>query len=168
MNTRESSFSWKGFAVLVFILLIVSVVAFIISSIEGFITGVIAVFIGFLLSFFRDDIKRLVGISNDSSSEVDESRPLEPSEIKHLAQLEKYVAKGRVKLEKSISKFESKEKPKKRRKLAREIVEGATSLISLIDQIKSRAILLHRPKVAEHYSHIAEEIESIRKKYSQI
>ena len=63
VNSESNSFSWKGLIVLVIILVIVSVIAFLLSSIEGFLTGVVVIFIGFLLSFFRDDIKQALGLS---------------------------------------------------------------------------------------------------------
>ncbi|TXT56680.1 MAG: hypothetical protein BAJATHORv1_20273 [Candidatus Thorarchaeota archaeon] len=165
MNDTETGFSWKGFAALIILLLIVSIVAFIISSIEGFITGVVAVFMGFLLSFFRDDIKRMLGLS-DSSSKAETPMPTK-EESKQLAKLEKYVAKRREKIAKAISKFESKETPKKRRKIAQEIVELATSTIFLIDQIKSQAILLNHPQLMAHYEKISQEIEMIKARYIQ-
>jgi predicted neutral ceramidase superfamily lipid hydrolase len=55
VNSESNSFSWKGLAALIVILIIVSIIAFLLSSIEGFLAGVVVIFIGFLISFFRDD-----------------------------------------------------------------------------------------------------------------
>jgi hypothetical protein len=63
VNDESNSFSWKGLAALIVILIIVSIIAFLLSSIEGFLAGVVVIFIGFLISFFRDDLKRVLGLS---------------------------------------------------------------------------------------------------------
>jgi hypothetical protein len=169
LNSESNSFSWKGLAALIVILIIVSIIAFLLSSIEGFLAGVVVIFIGFLISFFRDDLKRVLGLS----TEVKEPTPVAEAEEDPLVNLDKMItldmdkkiAKERQSLAKTIAKYN--EKPKKQQKLGIEIVQEATALLALLDQAKSQAIQSGKPDLVEHYEQIAVEIEEIREKYSQ-
>jgi hypothetical protein len=168
MNSESKSFSWKGLAVLIVILIIVSIIAFILSSIEGFLAGVIVIFIGFLLSFFRDDLKRVLGLSSQQKestpvAEVEEDSLEKLDTMIHL-DLEKKIVKERQNLAKTITKYN--EKPKKQEKLSIEIVKEATDLLALLDQAKSHAIQSGNQDLITHYEEIAVEIEGIREKYS--
>ena len=169
MNSESKSYSWKGLAVLILILIIVSIIAFILSSIEGFLAGVVVIFIGFLISFFRDDLKRTLGLSTQQK----ESTPVVETEDDSLDRLnkmitmdmDKKIAKERQSLAKTIAKYN--EKPKKQEKLGLEIVEEATSLLALLDRAKSQAMQSGTHDVVVHYEQIAVEIEEIRDKYRQ-
>ena len=88
MNSGSNSFSWKGLAALIIILIIVSIIAFILSSVEGFLAGVVVIFIGFLISFFRDDLKRVLGLSSPRS----EPTPSTDAEEDPLIQLDKMIS----------------------------------------------------------------------------
>ena len=169
MNSESKSYSWKGLAVLILILIIVSIIAFILSSIEGFLAGVVVIFIGFLISIFRDDLKRTLGLSTQQK----ESTPVVETEDDSLDRLnkmitmdmDKKIAKERQSLAKTIAKYN--EKPKKQEKLGLEIVEEATSLLALLDRAKSQAMQSGTHDVVVHYEQIAVEIEEIRDKYRQ-
>jgi len=169
VNSESSSFSWKGLGALIAILIIVSIIAFLLSSIEGFLAGVVVIFIGFLLSFFRDDLKRVLGLSNQQK----EPTPVARAEEDHTDTLDKMItldmdkkiAKARQSLAKTIAKYN--EKPKKQQKLGLEIVKDATALLALLDQAKSQAIQSDKPELVAHYNQIVVEIEGIREKYIQ-
>jgi hypothetical protein len=169
MNSESNSFSWKGLAALIVILIIVSIIAFLLSSIEGFLTGVVVIFIGFLISFFRDDLKRVLGLSTPQKEQIPvaevEEKPLEKLDKKIILDMDKKIAKERQSLAKIIAKYN--EKPKKQQKLALEIVKEATALLALLDQAKSQAIQSGKKALVAHYEQIAVEIEEIREKYSQ-
>jgi len=169
VNSESSSFSWKGLVALIVILIIVSIVAFLLSSIEGFLAGVVVIFIGFLLSFFRDDLKRILGLSAQHREptptiEVEDGSQDKLDKMIHL-NLDKKIAKERQNIAKTIAKYN--EKPKKQEKLGLEIVEEATSLLALLDQAKSVAIQSDNPELVTHYEQIAQEVENIREKYQQ-
>ncbi len=169
MNSESNSFSWKGLAALIVILIIVSIIAFILSSIEGFLAGVVVIFIGFLISFFRDDLKRILGLSSKQKepttvTEVEED-PLDKLDKMIQLDMDKKIAKERQNLAKTIAKYN--EKPKKQQKLGSEIIEEATALLALIDQAKSQAIQSGNHDLVAHYQEIAVEIEGIREKYRQ-
>ncbi len=161
MSSDIDRFSLRGFLVLIIILLIISVIAFALSSIEGFLTGIIVTFIGLVLSFFRDDIKRAVGYgksTNDPQIRVESVNMAE--------KLDKKIAKERLNLAKLESKFEAK--PKKQAKLRFGIVEEATALLVLIDQAKTDAIRNGNPALAQHYEDMALEIETVRERYQNL
>ncbi|MFW9893363.1 MAG: hypothetical protein ACFFFO_14225 [Candidatus Thorarchaeota archaeon] len=169
MNSESNSFSWKGLAALIVILIIVSIIAFLLSSIEGFLAGVVVIFIGFLVSFFRDDLKRVLGLSTQHKeptpiAEVEEA-PLEKLDKMINLDMDKKIAKERQSIAKTIAKYN--EKPKKQQKLGLEIVKEATALLALLDQAKSQAIQSGKPDLVAHYEQIALEIEGIREKYRQ-
>jgi len=169
MNSESNSFSWKGLAALIIILIIVSIVAFILSSIEGFLAGVVVIFIGFLLSFFRDDLKRTLGLSSKQKETTQvtttEEDPIEKLDKMIQLDMDKKIAKERQNIAKTIAKYD--EKPKKQQKLGLEIVEEATTLLALLDQAKSQAIQSGNHDLVVHYEEIAVEIEGIREKYRQ-
>ena len=169
MTSESSSFSWKGLVVLVAILAIVSIVAFVLSSIEGFLAGVVVIFIGFLLSFFRDDLKRALGLSSQhrelTPTIESEEASLDSLDKMILLDLDKKIAKERQNLAKTIAKYN--EKPKKQEKLESEIVEEATALLALLDRAKSQAIQADKPDLITHYEQIALEVEEIRKTYQR-
>ena len=169
VNDESNSFSWKGLAALVVILIIVSIVAFLLSSIEGFLAGVVVIFIGFLISFFRDDLKRVLGLSTQQKEPTPaaaaKEKPLDELDKKIYLNMDKKIAKERQSLAKTISKYH--EKPKKQQKLGLEIVQEATDLLAVLDQAKSHAIQSNRPDLVAHYEEIGVEIEEIRKKYRQ-
>jgi hypothetical protein len=147
----------------------VSVIAFLLSSIEGFLAGVVVIFIGFLLSFFRDDLKRVLGLSTQQEkstpvAEVEED-PLENLDRMIILDMDKKIAKERKSIAKTIAKYN--EKPKKQQKIGIEIVGKTTALIALLDQAKSQAIQSGKPELVAHYDQIVVEIEGIREKYSQ-
>jgi hypothetical protein len=169
VNHKSNSFSWKGLAALLIILIIVSIIAFILSSIEGFLAGVVVIFLGFLISFFRDDIKRVLGLSTQQK----EPTPIAVTEEDSLDKLDKMIhlsmdnkiAKERQSLAKTIAKYN--EKPKKQQKIALEIVKEATALLALLDQAKSQAIQSNKHDLVAHYEQIAMEIEGSLEKYRQ-
>lgn len=169
MNSESNGFSWKGLAALIVILIIVSIIAFLLSSIEGFLAGVVVIFIGFLISFFRDDMKRVLGISTQQK----EPTPVAEAEVDPLDKLDKMInlsmdqkiAKERQSIAKIIAKYN--EKPKKQQKLGLQIVKEATALLALLDQAKSQAIQSNKHDLVAHYEQIVVEIEGIREKYSQ-
>ncbi|MHA2423449.1 MAG: hypothetical protein ACXAEF_01595 [Candidatus Thorarchaeota archaeon] len=161
MNSESNSISWKGLIALIVILIIVSIIAFLLSSIEGFLAGVVVIFISFLLSFFRDDLKRVLGLSNQQKESTLVAEVVENP----LDKLDKKIAKERQSIAKTIAKYN--EKPKKQEKLGLEIVEEATTLLALLDQAKSQAIQSGKPDLVTHYEQIALEIEEIREKYMQ-
>ncbi|NHI90712.1 MAG: hypothetical protein EAX87_14425 [Candidatus Thorarchaeota archaeon] len=169
VNSESSSFSWKGLAALIVILIIVSIIAFLLSSIEGFLAGVVVIFIGFLISFFRDDLKRVLGLSTQQKETIPaaelEEDPLDKLDKMISLDLDKKIAKGRQSIAKTIAKYN--EKPKKQEKIGFEIVQEATALLALLDQAKSQAIQSDKPDLVAHYEQIAVEIEGIRKKYHQ-
>ena len=169
VNSESNSFSWKGLVALVVILIIVSIIAFLLSSIEGFLAGVVVIFIGFLISFFRDDLKRVLGLSAQQKTPAPvveaEEDPLEQLDKMITLDMDKKIAKERQSIAKTIAKYN--EKPKKQQKLGFEIVEEATTLLALLDQAKSQAIQSGKPDLVAHYEQIAVEIEGIREKYRQ-
>ena len=169
LNSKSDSFSWKGLTALIAILIVVSIIAFILSSVESFLAGVVVIFIGFLISFFRDDIKRVLGLSTQQKEatqtvEVEET-PLDALDKMIHLDMDKKIAKERQNIAKTIAKYH--EKPKKQQKLALEIIEEATALLALLDQAKSQAIQSGKPELVSHYEQIAVEIEEIREKYRQ-
>ncbi len=169
MNGETTSFSWKGLTALIVILIIVSIIAFLLASIEGFLTGVVVIFIGFLLSFFRDDLKRVLRLSTQQKQPTPvaeaEKKPLDQlDKLIHL-NLDKKIAKERQNIAKTIAKYN--EKPKKQQKIGFEIVEEATALLALLDQAKSQAIQSGKPDLVAHYEQIALETEEIREQYRQ-
>ena len=169
VNSESNSFSWKGLTALIVILIIVSIIAFLLSSIEGFLAGVVVIFIGFLLSFFRDDLKRVLGLSAPQKEptsvvEVEEDPVGTLDKMIHL-NMDKKIAKERQSIAKTIAKYN--EKPKKQEKLGIEIVKEATALLALLDQAKSQAIQSGKHDLVAHYEQIAVEIEGIREKYRQ-
>jgi len=169
MASESNSFSWKGLVALIVILIVVSIIAFALSSIESFLAGVVVIFIGFLLSFFRDDLKRALGLSSqpkESASPIRvEEESLENLDKMILLDLDKKIAKERQNIAKTIVKYN--EKPKKQEKLGLEIVEEATALLALIDRAKSQAIQVDKPDLVTHYEQIALEAEEIRKTYQR-
>ncbi|MHA2424502.1 MAG: PspA/IM30 family protein [Candidatus Thorarchaeota archaeon] len=169
MNGESNSFSWRGLVVLIVILIIVSVIAFLLSSIESFLAGVVVIFIGFLISFFREDLKRVLGLSPQQKKptpvvEVEED-PIRELDKMITMDMDKKIAKERQSIAKTIAKYN--DKPKKQQKLGLEIVEKATTIIALLDQAKSQAIQSGKPDLVAHYEQIVVEIEEIREKYRQ-
>jgi len=169
VNNESNSFSWKGLAALIVILITVSIIAFLLSSIEGFLAGVVVIFIGFLISFFRDDLKRVLGLSTQQKepaqgTEVEED-PLDKRDKMINLEMDKKIAKERQNIAKTIAKYN--EKPKKQQKLALEIVKDATALLALLDQAKSQAIQSNNHDLVTHYEQIVVEIEGIRENYRQ-
>jgi hypothetical protein len=169
VNSESNSFSWKGLTALIVILIIVSIIAFLLSSIEGFLAGVVVIFIGFLLSFFRDDLKRVLGLSTKQKeptpvAEVEED-PLDKLDKMINLDMDKKIAKERQNIAKTIAKYN--EKPKKQQKLGLQIVKEATALLALLDQAKSQAIQSSKQELVSHYEQISVEIEGIREKYRQ-
>ena len=162
MNNHKKDFSWKGVVILLVILIVVSIIAFVLSSIESFVAGVFVVFIGLVLSFFRDDMKRFLGLAR----ETEDPHPIQYDEADHIRKLEKAITKGREKIEKIVSKFQ--EKSDKQQKMAREIVERTTALIATIDQAKSYAIQVRDNNLQQHFDEISEEIREIRERYQNI
>ena len=169
VNSESNSFSWKGLAALIVILIIVSIIAFLLSSIEGFLAGVVVIFIGFLISFFRDDLKRVLGLSTQQKEPTPvaeaEENPLDKLDKLINLDMDKKIAKERQSIAKTIAKYN--EKPKKQQKLGLEIVKEATALLALLDQAKSQAIQSDKPDLVAHYEQIVVEIEGIREKYRQ-
>jgi hypothetical protein len=167
MASDSNSFSWKGLIALIVILIIVSVIAFVLSSIESFLAGVVVIFIGFLLSFFRDDLKRMLGLSSPQKEPTPlvatEESPTEQLDKMVLMDLDKKIAKERQKIAKTIAKYN--EKPKKQEKLGHEIVEECSALLALIDRAKSQAIQMDDAKLVQHYVTLSIEVESTRDKY---
>jgi len=169
VNSEFNSISWKGLVALIIILIIVSIIAFLLSSIEGFLTGVVVIFIGFLISFFRDDLKGVLGLSTQQKAptpvaEIEED-PLDKLDKMIALDMDKKIAKERQNIAKAIAKYN--EKPKKHQKLGFEIVQEATVLLALLDQAKSQAIQSGNHDLITHYEQIAEEIGELREKYSQ-
>ena len=152
MKNRLKDIPLKGLVGLLVILITVSIVAFVLSSIEGFIAGVVVVFIGLLFSVFRDDLKRVLGLSKKAK----EPQPIVIDKNEPMRKLEKTIAKGREKIEKIVSKFEVEQKSYKQQKIAREIVERTTALIATIDLAKSCAIQMRDNDLLQHYDKIAE------------
>jgi hypothetical protein len=169
VTSETNSFSWKGLVVLIVFLIIVSIIAFLLSSIEGFLAGVVVIFIGFLISFFRDDLKRVLGFSTQQKKPTPvaeaEEDPLEKLDKMIILDMDKKIAKERQSIAKTIAKYN--EKPKKKQKLGFEIVEKATTLLALLDQAKSQGIQSGKPNLVAHYEQIIVEIEGIREKYRQ-
>ena len=171
MNGKSKDFSWKGLAAFVIILIVVSIIVFLLSSIEGILAGVVVIFIGFLLSFFRDEIKQGLGLATKQKEPIpvagtaEEEDPVDSLDRMITMDMDKKIAKGRQSIAKTIAKYN--EKPKKQEKLGLEIVEDATALLALLDQAKSQAIQSSKPDLVTHYEQIAVEIQGIREKYSQ-
>ncbi len=161
MNDKASKVPWKGLLVLIFILIIVSIVAYQLSSIGGFIASVFAVFVGLIVSFFRTDLKRILGL--EKKEEYREVPIVEAdADRKQIRKLEKIIAKERTKLAKTVAEYDDALPEKKKRKLDQEILEDSTEVIALLDQAKARAIQLGESDLVQHYDEIAEEIEEIR------
>ena len=163
MNRDSDGFSWKGFAALMVILVAVSIIAYLLSSVEGFLAGIIVIFIGFVLSFFRDDLKKILGLGREKEAPTvrvtEEDNPIE--------KLEKKITKGRKNLAKTLAEYEVETKPKKRQKMKQEILEETTALIALLDQAKSFAIQQKETDLIPHYDQISGEIEDIRNGISE-
>ncbi|MFO7837709.1 MAG: hypothetical protein R6V83_13785 [Candidatus Thorarchaeota archaeon] len=137
------------------------------SSIEGFFAGVLAVFIGFLISFFRSDIKRYLGLKEEEESpkiEVNTEDKQGQEDLKIIRKLEKKIGKQRQKLAKEVVEYNPTLPEKKRRKVDQDIVEEATELIGLLDSAKGRAIQLGESELVSHYGEILTEIKEIRQK----
>jgi uncharacterized protein involved in exopolysaccharide biosynthesis len=163
LSRDSNSFSWKGFAALMVILVAVSIIAYILSSIEGFLAGIIVIFIGFILSFFRDDLRRILGLGRGK-----EEPTVQTTEVDNpIEKLEKKIAKGRKNLAKTLAEYEVETKPKKRQKIEQEILEETAALIALLDQAKSFAIQQKETDLIPHYDQISGEIEEIRRKVSE-
>ncbi|TFG97254.1 hypothetical protein E4H12_09095 [Candidatus Thorarchaeota archaeon] len=169
MNSESNSFSLKGLAVLIVILIVVSIIAFLLSSIEGFLAGVVVIFIGFLISFFRDDMKRVLGLSTQEKEPTPVAEavedPLDKLDKMINSSMDQKIAKERQSIAKTIAKYD--EKPKKQQKIGLEIVKEATALLALLDQAKSQAIQSSKHDLVAHYEQIVVEIEGIREKYRQ-
>ena len=169
VNSESNSFSWKGLAALIVILIVVSIFAFLLSSIEGFLAGVVVIFVGFLISFFRDDMKRVLGLSIQQKEPTPvaeaEEDPLDKLDKMINLSMDQKIAKERQSIAKIIATYN--EKPKKQQKLGLEIVKEATALLALLDQAKSQAIQSNKHDLVAHYEQIAVEIEEIREKYRQ-
>ena len=161
MNTDSNNFSWKGLAALLLILIIVSIIAVLLSSLEGLFAGVIVIFIGLLFNFFRDDLKRFLGLSSDKQ----EGPILLIEGDERLEKLEKKISKERAKIAKLALKFKAESKSEKKQKIAREIIEDTTALIAIIDQAKSRAIQLKQSDLLQHYETISIEIQETRERF---
>ena len=169
MNNDTRKTPWIGFLALFVILIIVSIIAFTLSSIGGFLAGVVAVFVGLLVSFFRDDLKRMLGLSSQhkepaSPIEAEDDSVEKLDKMIHL-NLDKKIAKERQSIAKTIAKYN--EKPKKQEKLGLQIVEEATALLALLDQAKSQAIQSGKSDLVTHYDQIALEVKEIQEKYRQ-
>ncbi|NHJ12201.1 MAG: hypothetical protein EAX95_00920 [Candidatus Thorarchaeota archaeon] len=167
VNSESNSFSWKGLTALIVILIIVSIIAFLLSSIEGFLAGVVVIFIGFLISFFLDDLKRVLGLSPQHTkptpvAEVEED-PFEELDKLISLDMDKRIAKERQSIAKTIAKYD--EKPKKQQKLGREIVQQTTALLALLDRAKFQAIQSGKQDLVAHYKQVGVEIEGIREEY---
>jgi ABC-type multidrug transport system fused ATPase/permease subunit len=169
VNSESNSFSLKGLAVLIVILIVVSIIAFLLSSIEGFLAGVVVIFIGFLISFFRDDMKRVLGLSTQEKEPTPVAEavedPLDKLDKMINSSMDQKIAKERQSIAKTIAKYD--EKPKKQQKIGLEIVKEATALLALLDQAKSQAIQSSKHDLVAHYEQIVVEIEGIREKYRQ-
>jgi hypothetical protein len=163
LNRDSNGFSWKGFAALMVILVAVSIIAYLLSSVEGFLAGIIVIFIGFILSFFRDDLKKILGLGQEKEALTVPTT----EEVNPIEKLEKKIAKGRKNLAKILGKYEVETKPKKRQKMDQEILEETTALIALLDQAKSLAIQQKETDLIPHYNQICDEIEDIRNKASE-
>lgn len=163
MNNESKGFSWLGLVALIIILVIVSMIAFLLSSIEGFLAGVVVIFIGFLLSFFRDDLKRFLGLASEEKELVapvtEETSPLE--------KIEKKIAKGRKNLAKTKAKYDVETKDKKKQKMEQELLQESTELIAIIDQAKAYAIQQKDAELVQHYEEIAQEVEEIQNMASE-
>ena len=164
MNDHKKDFSWKGVVILLVILIVVSIIAFVLSSIESFVAGIFVVFIGLVLSFFRDDMKRFLGLT----AKTEDPQPIVIDDDERIRKLEKTIAKGREKIEKIVSKFQAEEKSHKQQKIARDIVERTTALIATIDQAKSYSIQMTDINLQQHYDEISKEIKEIRERYQNI
>lgn len=170
VNDEKNRRPWLGYIILTILLVILSIIAFILSTLEGFLAGVMVIFMGFVLSFFRDDLRRILGISKGKQVEQVQPAPTPEQEKETLDELmldklERDITKGREKVEKLISKFEHADKEKKKSKIARDIVENCTRLIATIDQAKSQSIRRKDSALQSHFDGIADEIEAIRTKY---
>ncbi len=159
MNAESDNFSKKGFVGLIVILVIVSIIAYVLASIEGFITGIVVIFIGFLLSFFRDDLRRILGLTRKD----EEPTPVVVEERDPIEKLDKRITKERQTIAKLITKH--KAKPEKQHKIALEIVEETTALLALIDQTKAHAIRKKDSHLVHHYEEMEQEIQGIHERY---
>ncbi len=167
MNTEKKNRPWKGYFVLILLLIILSIIAFILTSIEGFVAGVIVIFIGFVLSFFRDDLKLILGLAG-SARQPTPTVVEDKATLTRLRELEKEIVKRREKLQKAISKYEEKEKPEKKPKYARQVVEEATSLMARLDQARWEAARAGNENIAQHYVVLLKEIEATREAYIRL
>ena len=107
VNEVKTSKPWAGYVILVLLLIILSIVAFILSNIEGFLAGVIVIFMGFILSFFRDDLRRILGLSKQKQAPPtappkSDKEDKEALEGLMLDKLEMDITKEREKIEKAI------------------------------------------------------------------
>lgn len=149
-----------GIGVLITLLILVSAISFILSSIEGFLAGVFVIFFGFLLSFFKDDIRNALGISKKEPS----TTVSEPEEKDRIYNIEKRISKGREKVAKAVVKYESEYKPEKRAKRARDIYEEASQLLAALQQAKMYAIRKDNPELVVHYEELIQDVEETRDK----
>ena len=149
-----------GLGALIMLLILVSAISFILSSVEGFLAGIFVIFIGFILSFFRDDIKTVLGISKEKP-EIPKPAPKEKDP---LYEIEKRISKGREKVAKAVVKYESEYKPEKRAKRARGIYEEASQLLAALHQAKMYAIRKDNPKLVDHYEELIQDVEETRDK----
>ncbi len=154
----EDRISIRGLGILFIVLIIVSIFSFILSSIEGFLTGVVVIFIGFLLSFFRDDIKSFLGISKEKAKPA----PIEIKKDDPITYIEKGIAKGRKKLTKAIVKNESEYSPEKKKKRSQDIFFEASTLLTVLNQAKGYAIQKGNPELVRHYEELIREVEAQR------
>ncbi|TFG12804.1 hypothetical protein EU537_08245 [Candidatus Thorarchaeota archaeon] len=147
-----------GLGVLITLLILVSAISFLLSSVEGFLAGVFVIFIGFLISFFRDDIKRALGVSKEEpeipAPEAEEKDPL--------YDIEKRISKGREKVAKSFVKYESEYKPEKKGKRAQDIYQEASRLLAALHQAKTYAIQQRNSELVDHYEELIQEVEETR------
>jgi hypothetical protein len=161
VNSRTANVPWKGALGLIIILITISIIAYHLSSIGGFIAGVLAVFVGLIVSFFRTDLKRILGLEKE-----EEYRDVPTVEVdadkKELRKLEKKIGKERTKLAKTMAEFDDSLPEKKKRKLDQEILEHSTLVVALLDQAKARAIHLGATDLVTHYNEIQVEVEDIR------
>ncbi len=162
LNDKASNIPWRGLLGLIVILTVISIIAYQLSSIGGFIAGVFAVFVGLIVSFFRSDLKRILGL--EKKDEYREVPVVEAdADKKHIRKLEKKIAKERTKLAKTVGEYDENLADKKKRKLDQEILRNSTEVIALLDQAKAHAIQLKEDELVEHYEGIIEAIEEIRR-----
>lgn len=149
-------------------LVILSVIAFAISSMEGVLAGIVVIFIGFLMSFFRDDIKRFLGVSFEKKESTTD--PL--TERHRIIKIQKYLVKRRWQSKERKLRKQSQttimNQNMKKQNIAKYIVELSTSLLGTIDCVKSCAIQLQNLALLQHYETIYHEVHQIREDYRRI